>query len=573
MSEFHYHSQKASAGPFWAAYVIFGLFASAASAQSGSDAGSLLNQIQRSFPPPRLPDVGPPVLPPKVELTEPKGPKIIVSSFRLTGNTLIPSETLERQLAAYVGKPLGFDDLSNAAAEVSLYYRRQGFVATVSVPKQEVKDGLVALRVLESRFGGVVVDNASDGRVSPELLRRIVSQAMPDGAPTDMRLLDRGILIAGDLPGASVTGGLTAGDDEGRSELILLSRRTPLIQGSLSIDNSGARSTGECRGLASAALSSPWGQGEQFNADLLKSEGARYGKVGFSLPVGFEGGKLASSVSRMDYVVVSDDFVAADLNGRSVTWGFDYSKPLTRSRVFNVYFKAGYESKDFLNRGNGAITSDYGVRLVSAGLSANLYDGLLGGGVNNAQLTWIVGDLDLAGSPNQAAVAASSKAEGRFHKVRFAVSRTQNVASDLTLVASLDGQVASKNLDSSEKIFAGGASAVRAYPINEGSGDAGFVASLEARWQFAARWQASAFVDHAALKVNADNAIVGAAALNHVAYDGAGLGLSWVGPADSVWRAAWSRRIGDNPNPRVDGSDQDGSRRADRFWLSVALNF
>jgi hemolysin activation/secretion protein len=144
---------------------------------------------------------------------------------------------------------------------------------------------------------------------------------------------------------------------------------------------------------------------------------------------------------------------------------------------------------------------------------------------------------------------------------------------DLTLVASVDGQVASKNLDSSEKLFAGGASAVRAYPTSEGSGDAGLVASLEARWQLAARWQATAFVDHASLKVNADNAIAGAAAHNRVAYDGAGLGLSWVGPADSVWRLVWSRRLGDNPQPKPNGADQDGTLRLDRFWMSVGLNF
>jgi len=542
-------------------------------AQTAPEAGGLLNQIQRSFPAPRLPEVGPPAPEPKVELLAPKGPTITVSSFTFGGNLLLPSSELAPLLARYVGKPIAFEDLRNAAAEISLYYRTKGYVATVAVPKQEVKDGVVRLQVLESRFGDVIFDPASDGRISPELLKQIVRHAMPAGAPTDMRLLDRGLLIAGDLPGASVTGGLAAGGEEGRSDLILLSRQTPLTQVSLTADNSGSRSTGEYRGLASASLSSPWGQGEQCSVDLLKSEGARYGKAGFALPVGYEGGKLAASFSRMDYEIVAGDFVAANLYGHSVTWGLDYSKPLARSRVFNVYFKSGYEAKGFLNRGNGATTSDYDVRVLSAGFSANVYDGLLGGGVNNAQLTWSVGDLDLAGSPNQAAVAASTKAEGRFQKVRMTVSRTQNVVTDLTLVASVDGQVASKNLDSSEKLFAGGASAVRAYPTSEGSGDAGLVASLEARWQLAARWQATVFVDHASLKVNADNAIAGAAAHNRVAYDGAGLGLSWVGPADSVWRLVWSRRLGDNPQPKPNGADQDGTLRLDRFWMSVGVNF
>jgi len=538
--------------------------------QAAPDAGSLLNQIQRSFPAPRLPEVGPPPPPPKVEIMEPKGPTLTVKSFTFTGNLLIPAEQLTPLLASYVGRPLSFEELRNAAAEISLHYRRQGYVATVSVPKQEVKDGVVLLRVLESRFGGVTLDPASDGRISPELLKQLITHAMIPGAPTDMRLLDRGLLLAGDLPGASV---LAAGTEEGRSDLVLLSRSTPMLSGSVSADNAGARSTGAPRALASLALASPQGQGEQFTADLLKSEGARFGRLGFGLPVGYEGSRLSLGASRMDYELVSPDFVAARLAGESTSWTADYVRPLARSRVFNVNFTAGLESKAFRNTAAGAVVSDYAIRSVVAGFNANVYDGFLGGGVNNANLQWTAGELDLGGSPNQASVASTTKAEGRFQKLKLTLARTQNVAEGLTLVGSLNGQLASKNLDSAEKIFAGGVGGVRAYPVNEGAGDEGYVAALETRWQFATRWQAIAFVDHARLRVNADNAIAGPAAVNYLSYEGAGLGLSWAGPADTVWRATWSRRLGDNPNPKPDGSDQDGTLRHDRFWLSVSLSY
>ena len=542
-------------------------------AQSAPDAGSLLNQIQRSFPAPRLPDVGPPAPPPKVEILEPKGPTVTVKAFGFLGNLLIPSAKLTPLLAGYVGRPLTFEELRNAAAEISLYYRAQGYVATVSVPKQEVSDGIVLLRVLESRFGDVTVDPASDGRVDPELLKEIVRHAMPPGAPTDMRLLDRGLLLAGDVPGALVTGGLAAGTEEGRSDLVLLSRSKPLWSGSLSVDNSGSRSTGEARALASVSLASPQGWGEQFSADILKSEGARYGRFGFGFPVGYEGSRLSLGVSRMDYELVSADYVAARLAGQSTSWNAEYVRPLARSRVFNVNFTAGLDAKGFHNTAASTVVSDYALRSASVGLSANVYDGWLGGGVTNAQLLWSVGDLDLAGSPNQASVANTTRAEGRFQKLRLGFTRTQNLSESFVLAASVNGQVASKNLDSAEKLFAGGVGGVRAYPVNEGSGDNGYVALLEGRWQFASRWQAIAFVDHARVQVNADNAINGAAAKNSLTYEGAGLGLSWAGPADTVWRATWSRRIGDNPNPKPSGADQDGSLYLDRFWFSVAFNF
>ena len=291
------------------------------------------------------------------------------------------------------------------------------------------------------------------------------------------------------------------------------------------------------------------------------------------MPVGSEGSRVSLGASRMDYDLVSPDFVAARLAGESTSWTADYVRPLARSRVFNVNFTAGLDSKAFRNTAAGAVVSDYEIRSASAGFNANMYDGVFGGGVTSANLQWTVGELDLGGSPNQAGVAASTRAEGRFQKLRLGLSRTQNVAESLVLVASFNGQLASKNLDSAEKLFAGGVGGVRAYPVNEGAGDEGYIAALETRWQFASRWQAIAFVDHARMRVNADNALNGAAPINYLSYEGAGLGLSWSGPADTVWRATWSRRLGDNPNPKPDGSDQDGTLRHDRFWLSVSLNY
>ena len=386
MNNLQHHVSKASAGSFWASCALLSVCYAQVSAQTAPDAGSLLNQIQRSFPPPRLPDVGPPAPPLKIEIIEPKGPTVTVKAFGFLGNLLIPAEQLAPLLAKYVGRPLSFEDLRNAAAEISLYYRRQGYVATVSVPKQEVSDGIVLFRVLESRFGGVTLDVASDGRINPELLRQIILQAMQPGAPTDMRQLDRGLLLAGDLPGAAVTGGLAAGTEEGRSDLVLLSRRTPTWSGSATADNAGARSTGEARGLASLALASPLGKGEQFSADALKSDGALYGRFGLGFPVGYEGSRVSVGVSRMDYDLVADEFLAARLSGQATTWSADYVRPVTRSRVFNVNFTAGFEDKSFRNEAAGAIASDYGIRSFSAGFNGNLYDDLFGGGVTTAQV-------------------------------------------------------------------------------------------------------------------------------------------------------------------------------------------
>ncbi|MFM7208833.1 MAG: ShlB/FhaC/HecB family hemolysin secretion/activation protein [Verrucomicrobiota bacterium] len=537
------------------------------------DAGSLLNQLERSLPPPRLPQVGPPPAPPKVDLELPKGAVIRVKRFVFEGNRSVRSEDLERALAPFIGRDLTLADLRNAAAEVALLYRSRGLLAAASVPAQDATEGQVRIRVRESRFGGARVDPASRTRVSAAELIARVEAAMPRGEVTDLYRVDRGILIASDLSGGSVTGGLSAGDAEGETVAVLLAYEKPALTGTLSYDNSGARSTGASRGALSFEFASPRGVGDAFSVDALFSEGSEYRRGAYAFAVGDHGLRASLHASLLDFRLIDGDFAAAGIRGRSDSFGADLTCPLVRSRPLNVYLTAGADRRGFVNSASGVLTSDYAVSRLDLGLNANLYDGLGGGGVTSLSLGWVLGDLDLEGSPNRAAVASTTAAEGAFSKFRASLSRNQSLGESFTLLASVTGQAALDNLDSSEEFIVGGPSAVRAYPSGEGSGDSGLFGSLEFRWQAADRWQLAAFGDAGQVRLNANPGFAGAPADNRHGYAGYGATLTWQGPGSSVVRATWSRRADDNPNPSPTGADQDGSLRIDRWWLSAAFSF
>ena len=542
-------------------------------AQAVPDAGSLLNQLERSLPPPRLPQVGPPPVPPKVDLELPKGAVVRVKRFVFEGNRSVRSEDLERALVPFIGRDLTLAELRNAAAEAALLYRSRGLLAAASIPAQDVTEGVVRILIRESRFGGAKVDPASRSRVSAAELIARVEAAMPRGQVTDLYRVDRGILVASDLSGGSVTGGLSAGDAEGETVAVLLASEKPMLTGSLSYDNSGARSTGADRGALSAELSSPTGTGDALSVDAVFSEGSEFRRSAYGFPVGKDGLRLSVHASRLDFRLVEGDFVAAGIRGRSDTAGFDLSYPLVRSRPFNVYLTAGADRRGFVNSAAGVLTSDYEVSRLDLGLNANLYDSLAGGGVTSLSLGWVAGDLDLEGSPNRAAVAATTAAEGGFSKLRATLSRNQSLGESFTLLASVSGQAAFDNLDSSEEFIGGGPGAVRAFPSGEGSADSGYIGTLELRWQAAQDWQLAAFGDAGRVRLNANPGFAGAPADNSHGYAGYGATLTWQGPGSSVVRLTWSRRADDNPNPSPTGADQDGSLRFDRWWLSAAFGF
>ena len=185
------------------------------------------------------------------------------------------------------------------------------------------------------------------------------------------------------------------------------------------------------------------------------------------------------------------------------------------------------------------------------------------------------GQTDLsANATNESADQAGTGSAGSYQKLGYSLARLQRISDQSTLWLSLSGQRASKNLDSSEKFSLGGPSGVRAYPLMEGSGDDGWLATLEARYNLTPDLQLSVFYDHGTITQSHNPDYTGAPLLNQTSLKGAGLGLSWSQPGSFTLRAVWARRIGDNPlASATTGADGDGSLNLNRFWLSAIVYF
>jgi hemolysin activation/secretion protein len=97
-----------------------------------------------------------------------------------------------------------------------------------------------------------------------------------------------------------------------------------------------------------------------------------------------------------------------------------------------------------------------------------------------------------AGNVTLPTTALPSLMSGGFWKVNASAARLQALGPADSLYASYTGQRAGKNLDSSQKMSVGGASALRAYDSGAASGDNGDLMTAEYRHDFgsvfARRW-------------------------------------------------------------------------------------
>jgi len=410
-------------------------------------------------------------------------------------------------------------------------------------------------------YAGARVEGAGPELVpAPRVLAHFEARQQK-GAALSLMQLDRALLLADDLPGVAVAGSLQAGTRAGETELLLHTTDESPYGARLLVDNAGARSTGTQRTVALAHLYSPLHRGDQFDGTLLHSQGNDYLSASYSLPAGPDGWRVNVTGAYLDYDLTAADFSALAGSGNSTSIGVGASYPLIRARRQNLYLELGFVRDDYRNRANSAVQSSYQINAANLGLSGNRFDDFGGGGSTQASFNWTkgrlaLGTLDLGESPLLA---------GAFNTFDLRVSRQQVIAERWTLLATLRGQLGSSLLDSSQRFYLGGPNGVRAYPVNEGSGNRGALLNFELRRRMAHKTTLTAFYDWGHVGNPGADA----------SYDlsGYGVGVAWQAPHHMELAGSLARRLGHNPNPLATGRDQDGSLDRTRLWLTLSRRF
>lgn len=550
----------------------------AQAAPTPPDAGALQQQIENELarPLPAAPAPAP-VLPGPAPAPADGGVRVTVSGFVVEGNTRLSEARLQAAVAGHVGRPLSFAELQGVAAVVAEAYRAAGWVVRVALPPQELVDGgVVRLVVVEARFGDVRLQREKpDARLPVDEARLLgmARAAQAPGEPLGSRAVDRAILLVDDLPGIAAGGALAPGAGEGQTDLVLRVAPEPRWAGDVRVDNTGSRSTGAERLSANVAWASPTGAGDQASANLLHTRGSDFARLGYRRPVGYDGWTVGINGSAMQYELVGADFAIFRSKGRATTLGLEASYPLLRGRVSNLSLALAPERKHYDNEAAGVTTTRYALSVLPVTLNGNRSDNVLGGGSWSGSVTVTTGEVDLSDSPNEAADAITTRTDGGFSKLGFSAVRQQRLGARHALRLRLGGQFAADNLDSAEKFYIGGASAVRAYSSSDGSGAEGLLASLELSSRLPWGLAPAVFYDWGQVRVNVDNDFPSAPAVNRYVLQGGGVALAWTHARGFNARATWARRVGDNPNPDTQGNDQDGTLTRDRVWLEAGYAF
>ena len=538
-------------------------------AQQPPSAGSQLQQIPPSpVPPKAAPGIRiEPGMAPAPAASD--AVKITVNRLQVSGARLYPEAELVALTGFRPGSELSLDDLRAMALKITERYRGNGyFVAQAYLPAQEIKDGAVTIAVVEGQYGKIAVRNQSslsDGLLNSQL------EGLNPGDTVAIAPLESRLLLLSDIPGVSVTSTLVPGASVGASDLIVDVVPGQRVTGSIDADNAGNRYTGEYRVGATVNLNNAAGHGDVASLRVLTSgSGLNYARASYQMQFGKATAGVAYSWLGYELGKEFDSLQAYGTARIASVYG---SYPLLRSRDTNLYAGLAFDAKTFEDRVDATSTVvDKKAQALMASLRGDHRDSLGGGGLSSYSLTGTVGNIDIQTPSIRAFDAATAQSNGHYTKLGFGAMRLQSVTDTISLYAGINGQVASKNLDVSEKMALGGINGVRAYPEGETYADQGYVLTLEARLllpkfseQMPGQLQLVGFVDTGSVTVN-KNPGPWATGDNRRTLSGAGIGLNWSASNNFVVKASYARKLGsDNATSAPDKSG--------RFWLQAVKYF
>ena len=263
-----------------------------------------------------------------------------VSDIKIDGSTVFGPDAFKPLVDPLIGHKAKLSDIIAIADKVEALYRERGYVLTRAyVPPQTVGNGIFHVTVIEGFVKATAVEGGDDRTKS--LVEAYVAHISGE-KPTRIETMERGLLLANDLPGVAASGLLRPSPSEpGASDLVVNLHETPW-QATVYSDNRGAVATG------------PVTLGAQFVANTLyyvpgqlffdvsgtpELSQRRLFQARYTKPVGTDGATVSVSGVLAHGVPAS---AGGNLISQSYALGAQVAYPWLVSRLTQVSFAGGF---------------------------------------------------------------------------------------------------------------------------------------------------------------------------------------------------------------------------------------
>jgi hemolysin activation/secretion protein len=405
-----------------------------------------------------------------------------LNDIRIVGAVTLPPETFRPLYQDLIGKDVTLSNIYDVADGIERAYRAAGYpLIRAFVPPQRVKDGIFTIKVVEGFVSTVSVEGADPK--TQEVIKAYLDHVAGQ-KPLRLSAIERGLLLANDLPGVTATGVLRpAPDTPGASDLVM-SVDQPKFMGGLAVDNRGSRFSGIWTVNADAEVNSLLFGGDQLAAAVTASPNSLEqigGDVRYHVPLGSDG-VMGHLIGKYTHGEPGSTLHAFNVLTDSFAFGPRLSYPVIRSRAQSLTIDGGFTVQDATVKftvpaPTGLSHDKWRVLDVAVSyLKSDLFGGGFGASVDLAQGLDILG----AGGFPLSRVGGSTD----FTKIAFGARYSHLFMDNFSVMVGTQGQYAFNRLISGEQIAFGGTEIGRGYDPGAIVGDHGIGGSLEFRYNW-----------------------------------------------------------------------------------------
>lgn len=414
---------------------------------------------------------------------------IRVERFEVDASQILSPQDIDGVLAPLRGQTVSLAELQAAVEQINgLYEARRQLTARAVLPTQTVTDGVVRVRLIESRTAAVRIEG--NQALAAEHVRDRLR--LSQDALLSVPALEEDLARFNRLNDTQLRANVVAGERFGTTDVEISVSEPKRLRVDAFADNAGRDTTGRMRWGATVRGANLLGISDAAQLTATTTRGSNSLAASYSLPINRQDTRLDMSASFGEIRIIDGPFVPLDITGRSrdVTVGLTHPLLTQADRAWSTY--ARLSDRQSRSLFSGFEQTHDTQRVITLGVAGDRFtDGH--SWYTDQQL--VIGSHDLGG-------------DSGFIYWRGLGNRLDRLGERTQLISRIGAQYSQNRLlPSGEQFQVGGAYSVRGYSEGLLSGRNGYSMSAEIRYGMGAldylqsgpdspRLQWLAFIDH-----------------------------------------------------------------------------
>ncbi len=405
--------------------------------------------------------------------------RFYIREYRVDGAKKLKQLEVEEAVYPFMGPGRTPDDVERARQALEKAYHDKGWqAASVGIPQQDPRRGVIRLEVLEGKVGRLRVNGAKwflPSRIKQEL------PSVAEGGVPDLNQIGKEMVAANRLADRRITPELRPGAEPGTVDIDLNVEDKMPLHGSLEINNRYSDNTTPLRINAALSYANLFQLGHTLGTniqvapentnDSLVFSGYYLARVSDGVSLMLQGTKQNSDVSTLGGAAVA---------GRGEIFGLRAMFDLPTTPKFYQTFSLGIDYKN-LQENTVIGSSTLAAPIIYYPLGVD-YSASWMADKHFTQFNTGLG-LQFRGMGSDRADYDNKRynADGSYLLMHADVAHTHDLTGGAQVFAKVQGQLADQPLVNSEQIAAGGLESVRGYLEATSLGDNGVFGTVELR--------------------------------------------------------------------------------------------